>query len=83
MIRWLIFVILILGAIGGFLIWQRYGASNEKANLEQYYGIDQEGEIAVVVNEEVIKEDDEASAEDTETAPAGGRIYDGQYYVEY
>ena len=82
-IRWLIFVILILGAIGGFLIWQRYGASNEKANLEQYYGIDQEGEIAVVVNEEVIKEDDEASAEDTETAPAAGRIYDGQYYVEY
>ena len=82
-IRWLIFVILILGAIGGFLIWQRYGASNEKANLEQYYGIDQEGEIAVVVNEEVIKEDDEASAEDMETAPAAGRIYDGQYYVEY
>lgn len=65
------------------MIWQRYGASNEKANLEQYYGIDQEGEIAVVVNEEVIKEDDEASAEDTETAPAAGRIYDGQYYVEY
>ena len=65
------------------MIWQRYGASNEKANLEQYYGIDQEGEIAVVVNEEVIKEDDEASAEDTETASAAGRIYDGQYYVEY
>ena len=82
-IRWLIFIILILAVIGGILVWKRYGASNEKANLEQYYGIDQEGEIAVVVNEEVIKEDDEASAEDTETAPAAGRIYDGQYYVEY
>lgn len=83
MIRWLIFIILILAVIGGILVWKRYGASNEKANLEQYYGIDQEDEIAVVVNEEVVREDDEASSGNTEPAPAPGKVYDGQYYIEY
>ena len=82
-IRWLIFSILILAVIGGILVWKRYGASNEKANLEQYYGIDQEDEIAVVVNEEVVREDDEASSGNTEPAPAPGKVYDGQYYIEY
>lgn len=83
MIRWLIFIILILAVIGGILVWKRYGASNEKANLEQYYGIDQEDEIAVVVNEEAVREDDEASSGNTEPAPAPGKVYDGQYYIEY
>ena len=82
-IRWLIFIILILAVIGGILIWNRYGASNEKANLEQYYGIDQEDEIAVIVNEEVVREDEEASSENAEPAPAPGKTYDGQYYIEY
>lgn len=82
-IRWLIFIILILGAIGGFLIWQRYGASNEKADLEQYYGLDQEDEIAVVINNEVVREDADTSTDDAGSAPAPGKIYDGQYYIEY
>lgn len=82
-IRWIIFIILIFAAIGGFLIWQRYGASNEKADLEQYYGLDQEDEIAVVVNNEVVREDSDTQAEDSETAPAAGKVYDGQYYIEY
>ena len=82
-IRWIIFIILIFAAIGGFLIWQRYGASNEKADLEQYYGLDQEDEIAVVVNNEVVREDSDTQAEDSESAPAAGKVYDGQYYIEY
>ncbi len=83
-IRWMIFFILILAAVGGFLIWQRYGASNEKADLEQYYELDSEDEIAVVINNEVIREHDgtEASSEETEVPPAG-KTYDGQYYIEY
>lgn len=82
-IRWLIFIILIFAAIGGFLIWQRYGASNEKADLEQYYGLDQEDEIAVVVNNEVVREDSDTQTENSEPAPAPGKVYDGQYYIEY
>ena len=38
-IRWLIFIVLVIAAIGGFLIWKKYGSSNEKADLEQYYDI--------------------------------------------
>lgn len=82
-IRWIIFIILIFAAIGGFLIWQRYGASNEKADLEQYYGLDQEDEIAVVVNNEVVREDSDTQAEDPEAVHAPGKVYDGQYYIEY
>ena len=81
--RWLIFTILISAAIGGFLMWQRYGASNEKADLEQYYGLDQEDEIAVVVNNEVVREDSDTQAEDPEAVHAPGKVYDGQYYIEY
>ena len=82
-IRWLIFIILILAAAGGFLIWQRYGASDEKADLEQYYGLDQEDEIALVINNEVVREDADTTEADTGSAPVPGKVYDGQYYVEY
>ena len=82
-IRWLIFIILILAAAGGFLIWHRYGASNERADREQYYGLDQEDEIAVVVNNEVVRDEADSSAEESETSPAPGNGYDGQYYIEY
>ena len=82
-IRWLIFIILILAAAGGFLIWHRYGASNERADREQYYGLDQEDEIEVVVNNEVVRDEADSSAEESETSPAPGKVYDGQYYIEY
>lgn len=79
----MIFFVLIIAAAGGFLIWQRYGPSNEKADLEQYYDIGAEDEFAVVINNEVIRENEDASAEETEAAPVPGKIYDGQYYIEY
>lgn len=83
-IRWMIFLVLILAVVGGFLIWKRYGASNEKADLEQYYELDSEDEIAVIINNEVIRESEAAedSLEETDIPPAG-KIYDGQYYIEY
>lgn len=83
-IRWMIFIVLVIVAAGGFLVWKKYGSSNEKADLEQYYDIGAEDEIAVVVNNEVIREDGDAAADDTsEALPMPGRIYDGQYYIEY
>lgn len=65
------------------MIWQRYGASDEKADLEQYYGLDQEDEIALVINNEVVREDADTTEADTGSAPVPGKVYDGQYYVEY
>ena len=82
-IRWLLLIVLIIAAAGGFLIWQRYGSSNEKADLEQYYELEAENDIAVVINNEVVRRSDGAEDGQTEDAPAPGEIYDGQYYIEY
>ena len=82
-IRWMIFIVLVIAAAGGFLLWRKYGSSNEKADLEQYYDVGAEDEIAVVINNEVVRENEETSQDAGEAAPIPGRIYDGQYYLEY
>lgn len=82
-IRWLILFILIIAAVGGFLIWKKYGSSNEKADLKQYYGLEADDEIAVIINNEVVRNETDASqGQDTEI-PVPGKVYDGQYYIEY
>ncbi len=82
-IRWLILIILIIGAIGGFVIWRKYGPSNESADLNQYYELEAENDIAVIVNNEVIRNSASSSEGGTAESPAPGKIYDGQYYIEY
>ena len=79
----MIFIVLVIAVAGGFLLWKKYGSSNEKADLEQYYDIGADDEIAVVINNEVIRENEDGSSDDTEAVPVPGRIYDGQYYLEY
>ena len=51
-------IILIIVAVGGLIFWKRYGSSNEKANLEQYYGMTGTDDIAVIVNNQVIAKAD-------------------------
>lgn len=82
-IRWLILLIVIAAAAGGFIIWQRYGSSDEKADLNKYYGLEAENDLAVVVDNEVVREEESTAESQTEAAPSPGKIYDGQYYVEY
>lgn len=84
-LRCLLVLILIIAAICGFIIWRKYGASNEKADLEQYYDIENKDELGVVINNQVIKRDTESqsTASDSSESFAPGKVYDGQYYVEY
>ena len=82
-IRWLIFTVLILAAIGGVFIWWRYGSSNEKADPEQYYELEEENDVAVVVNNDVVRRSERIASQQTNTVPAPGKVFDGQYYVEY
>lgn len=82
-IRWLILFILIIVAVGGFFIWEKYGSSNEKADLKQYYGLEAEDEIAVVINNEVVRNETDASQGQDTDIPVPGKVYDGQYYIEY
>lgn len=81
-LRCLIFIMLIAAVAGGILVWKRYGSSNEKADLKQYYGLEQENDAAVVIDNEVMRRG-EASDDQTSVSPAPGKIYDGQYYIEY
>lgn len=62
-------IIVIIAAIAGFFLWRRYGPSNEQADRNQYYGIEQEGQVAVVVNNNILK--------------PTGMISDGEAYLEY
>lgn len=74
-IRTILLIVLIIIAIGGFLFWKRYGSSKEKADLKQYYGIQSNDDLAVVVNNQVIGA--------LEGQSAGGKVIDGVPYIEY
>lgn len=68
-------ILLVIGMIGCKIVWEKYGPSKEKADLNEYYGINSEDDMAVIINEQVIK--------NVETEEAVGKIIDGQAYVEY
>ncbi len=73
-IRVSIAIILVVALGAGLIIHHKYGSSKEKADLKNYYGITGTDDLAVVVNNEVMKSDDGTSV---------GRLIDGEAYVEY
>lgn len=75
LIRMFLLIAVIVGIAGGVFIWQRYGPSKEKADLEQYYGLTGEDSLALVVNDQVIKGED--------SGHVVGKMIDGEPYIEY
>lgn len=69
-----ILVVLLFAAVGGFFIWNRYSPSNEKADLKQYYGLMNDEDFAVVINNQIISRED---------GVAVAKLIDGQTYIEY
>lgn len=67
-------VVLIIAAIGGRFVWNRYSPSNEKADLKEYYGLMNDEDYAVVINDRVIEREDGIPS---------CRNIDGQVYMEY
>ncbi len=63
------FIIIVVGVIMAFFLWRRYGPTKETADLNQYYGIENENQLAIVINNEVLE--------------PRGMISDGKAYVEY
>lgn len=61
--------IVIIAAIAGFFLWRRYGPSDEQADRNQYYGIESKGQLAIVVNNNILE--------------PSGMISDGEAYLEY
>lgn len=68
-LRLVIFFIIIVGIIGGAFLIKRYGPSKEQADLEAYYGIEQENQLAIIIDNEVME--------------TKGTIIDGVPYAEY
>ncbi|MDD3404364.1 MAG: glycosyl hydrolase family 18 protein [Hespellia sp.] len=62
-------IILVIAVVAGIFIWQRYGASKETADLNKYYGLTAEDDLAIIVNDTMVG--------------AGGKVIDGVPYIEY
>ena len=62
-------IILIVGIFAALFLWQRYGPTKELADLNKYYGIENDNQLAITVNDQVLE--------------PRGMISDGKAYVEY
>ncbi len=74
-IRMLLFAALIIIAVVGLFFWKKYGSSKEQYDLNEYYGLKNENDLAVMVNNQVVGRMEEYSS--------GGKIYDEVPYIEY
>ena len=68
-IKMTIFIVLIVGVIVGALLIKKFGPSKKVADSSEYYGINQENQLAVIINDQMVG--------------AHGMIIDGNAYIEY
>lgn len=68
-LKMILFVILLIAAVVGAFLWKKYSPSKEKADLKEYYGIEEEGQLAITINNEI-------------TEPHG-MISEGKAYIQY
>ena len=64
-----LFVFIIIGVVGSAFLLKKYGPSKERADLNEYYGILENNQLAVIIDNEVIG--------------GSGKIWEGEPYVEY
>lgn len=64
----LLIILIIVAALAAF-VWRKYSPTKEKYDLNKYYGIEKDGQMAVIVNNHV--------------AGPTGIIEDGKAYVQY
>ena len=64
-----LFIVILVGVVVGAILIKNFGSSKEKADLNKYYGIEKENQLAVIVDNEVVG--------------AGGILFEGKPYIEY
>ncbi|MEF9839601.1 MAG: glycosyl hydrolase family 18 protein [Lachnospiraceae bacterium] len=69
LIRFFLLFILIVGVIGTCFYIKKYGPSKEKEDLNNYYGIEKENQLAITIDNKVIG--------------ANAMTVDGRPYIEY
>ena len=62
-------IILVIAAVVGAFLWKRYSPSDEEYGQNAYFGIEQEGQLAITVDNQVVE-------------PLG-MIADGKAYIQY
>lgn len=68
-IRVILLFVIIIGVIGGTFFVKRYGPTKERADLKEYYGIEHEDQLAIVIDNKIVGNQ--------------GILIDGKPYVEY
>lgn len=61
--------VLVICVICAGLLYKKYGPTKDRMNLNEYYGITNTEEVALIIDHEVVG--------------AYGKVYDGKVYVEY
>lgn len=64
-----ILVLIVIGIVGGAFLLKRYSPSKEKADLKKYYGIEQDNQVAVIIDNQILE--------------AEAAMFDGKPYLEY
>ena len=64
----LVIILAVLAVIAAF-VWKRYSPTKEKYDLNKYYRIEQEGQVAITVDNQVVE--------------PHGMVSDGKVYVQY
>lgn len=64
-----ILVLIVIGIVGGAFLLKRYSPSKEKADLKKYYGIEQDNQVAVIIDNQILE--------------AKAAMFDGKPYLEY
>lgn len=64
-----ILILIVIGIVGGAFLLKRYSPSKEKADLKKYYGIEQDNQVAVIIDNQILE--------------AKAAMFDGKPYLEY
>lgn len=64
-----ILVLIVIGIVGGAFLLKRYSPSKEKADLKKYYGMEQDNQVAVIIDNQILE--------------AKAAMFDGKPYLEY
>ncbi len=68
-VKSVLLVIILIGAVIAAFLWKRYSPSKVEYDLNKYYGIEEEGQLAITVDNQVVE--------------PHGRIEDGKAYIQY
>ena len=52
MIKIMLFIFIVMAAIAGTVLWMKYSPSKDKADLKEYYGIENEEQVELVLEDE-------------------------------